>query len=158
MLTETHRYMEYDIPVDLINLTGGGPDTFALISEQHIHHIQQYVGIKSTDNVVEVGCGIGRDAIPLTMLLGKGGQYLGIDIIARSINWCSANISKRHPNFRFVHFDVADQLHNPSGTLPISACHLPLPPGSVDLIILQSVFTHMFADGMTSYMTEFARV
>ena len=39
-------------------------------------------------NVLEVGCGIGRDAIPLTQILSPNANYTGIDIIGRSIEWC----------------------------------------------------------------------
>jgi SAM-dependent methyltransferase len=91
-------------------------------------------------------------------VLRQSGRYIGIDINNRTIEWCSENITKRHPNFRFFHYDVAEQLYNPAGTLPISSCKIPAAAGSVDLIIVQSVFTHMFEEGVCFYLEEFARV
>jgi SAM-dependent methyltransferase len=155
---ETYHYMGFEIPVGLMRLTGGGPDTFGVISEQHIQHIRKYVGLDPSGSIVEIGCGIGRDAIPLTEILSDCGQYLGIDIIKRSIDWCTGNIAERHGNFQFVHYDVADPLHNPEGTLRISDCKIPRANRSIDLVILQSVFTHTFEEGIIFYLREFARV
>ena len=157
-MTETFHYKGYDIPVDLMRITGFGPESFEALSRHHVEHINKHVGIGAEDTIVEVGCGIGRDAIPLTDMLRQSGQYIGIDINNRSIEWCSGNITKKHPNFRFFHFDVAEQLYNPTGTLPISSCKIPVTAESVDLIIVQSVFTHMFEEGLCFYFEEFARV
>ena len=155
---QTYSFGGFGIPVDLLCLTGGGPDTFDAISKQHIAHIEKHIGISASDSIVEIGCGIGRDAIPLTSILEDKGRYVGIDIIRPSIEWCTENITARHQNFSFHWFNVADKLHNPGGDLPISACRIPADEESVDLIILQSVFTHMFEDGILFYLKEFARV
>jgi SAM-dependent methyltransferase len=155
--TTTHHF-GYDIPTHLMNLTGGGPDTFEAISNHHIMTLQEHVPIQCGYSIIEIGCGIGRDAIPLTSIIGADGQYLGIDIIKNSIDWCTANISARHPNFRFVHFDIADQLHNPHGSMPTTAFSLPAVDRSVDCVIVWSVFTHITKDDIVHYLREFARV
>jgi SAM-dependent methyltransferase len=157
ILTNLFHFRGFDIPVDLIQKTGAGPETFEQISDNHIALLQQYIGVKDTDHVMEIGCGIGRDAIPLAKLL-EHGHYIGTDTIAPSIQWCTQNISVRFPNFVFVHHDIWDTLHNPTGTL--QACDVRLPAGddSIDLIILQSVFTHMFPDEIVHYMKEFRRI
>ena len=103
------------------------------------------------------GCGIGRDAIQLTDIIISG-SYIGIDIIGPSIAWCAGNISKAHENFKFFHLNIKDQLHNPNGTLSTRDCTLPVNDGSVDRIILWSVFTHMFAADIAHYLQEFGRV
>lgn len=154
---KTHAFMGYEIPVELMLLTGGGPDTFAAISAVHIANLKRWVGLSPDHTVLEIGCGIGRDAIPLTQIL-KNGRYVGIDIIGRSIEWCSKNISKRHPNFRFVHFDVSDHLHNKNGSIRTTDVRFPLPDHSVDRIILFSVFTHMYKADIEHYLKEFRRV
>ena len=105
-MSEKFSYMGFDIPIDLLNMTGGGTDSFDRISKGHIEYLQNNVGINPKDNILEVGCGIGRDAIPLTKILSNRGSYTGIDIIGRSINWCKNNITKKHKNFKFIHFDV----------------------------------------------------
>ena len=155
---EQFNYLGFDIPIDLLNMTGGGTDSFERISRGHIDYLQQQVGINPSDSILEVGCGIGRDAIPLTQILNTEGSYLGIDIIGRSINWCTNNITPKHPNFKFVHFDVEDQLHNPQGSKKQKNIPIPIGDNKVDLIILWSVVTHLFEEDTTHYFKEFARV
>jgi ubiquinone/menaquinone biosynthesis C-methylase UbiE len=152
------KYMGFDIPVDLLNMTGGGIESFEGISKGHIDYLKKQVGINPSSNILEIGCGIGRDAIPLTQIINSDGSYLGIDIIGRSIAWCSDNISTQFPNFKFAHFDVEDQLHNPEGTKKQINIPVPLDNNSVDLIILWSVVTHLFEEDILHYFQEFARV
>ena len=154
----TTRHFGYDIPTRLMNLTGGGPDTFDFISQFHMQTMKEYAPVAPSHSVLEIGCGIGRDAIPLTEIIGRQGSYLGIDIIKDSIDWCSENITKNHPNFKFIHYDIQDQLHNPHGISKTSQIRLPIKKQSVDRIILRSVFTHMFRDDIVHYLTEFERV
>lgn len=155
--TKTHEFMGYQVPVDLILMTGGGPDGFAQISDFHISNLKRFIGLESSHSVLEIGCGIGRDAIPLTQILTEG-SYVGIDIIKRSIDWCSQNISPKHKNFSFYHFDVKDELHNGGGTTSTLDIALPLATASVDRIFLFSVFTHLFQPEIEHYLREFRRV
>lgn len=154
---QTFQYRGYDIPVDLMRLTGGGPETFDAISQWHFGLLKKHIGIAPHHNVLEIGCGIGRDAIPLSEYLTEG-QYIGIDITRRSIEWCNSTIAVRHPNFKFVHFDVEDQLHNSGGLLKIQDTRILLPDASVDRIFLFSVFTHMFRPGIEHYLQQFRRL
>jgi SAM-dependent methyltransferase len=153
----THLFKGYEIPVDLMALTGGGPATFDIISQGHIDNLRRWVGLEPTHTILEIGCGIGRDAIPLTEILNEG-RYVGIDIIKRSIDWCTDNIAKQHANFTFYHYDVQDQLHNPGGIISTREIRIPLPDESVDRIVVFSVFTHMFQPEIEHYLREFRRV
>lgn len=148
----------FRLPLDLVRMTGGGPETFAAIAVAHFGHVQRLAGIESHHTVLEVGCGIGRDAIPLTRYLGPEGRYVGVDIIGPSIDWCRQAISGRHQNFTFIHVDVGDQLHNPGGRLTAQDVRFPLDDGSVDRILLHSVFTHMFEADIRHYLGEFRRL
>lgn len=156
----THHYDGYDIPVNLMLKTGGGPDTFDYISQAHISNIIKHTGLSADLTVLEIGCGIGRDAIPLTKILDyeKGGKYIGVDIIKPSIEWCINNIQSKNPNFSFYHMDLVDQLHNPGGKLDTLKCFLPIPNLYVDRIVLQSVFTHLLRPELEHYLSEFRRV
>lgn len=158
MPADVFAYKGYEIPIDLVDLTGAGPETFDIISQGHIALLRDVVGLNPDFNVLEIGCGIGRDAIPLTGILSKQAIYLGIDIIKPSIDWCSNSITPRHPNFRFIHFDIKDQLHNPHGARKLQDYSIPVDNASVDRIILWSVFTHMFRDDIIYYLKEFRRV
>jgi SAM-dependent methyltransferase len=154
----TTQHFGYDIPTRLMNLTGGGPDTFDALAQHHMDVLKEWAPIEPNHSVLEIGSGIGRDAIPLTKIIGEQGNYVGVDIIKESIDWCNDNITAKHPNFRFVHFDVMDQLHNPAGTTKTTGIKLPVADGSVDRIILWSVFTHMAKLDIIHYLREFARV
>ena len=154
----THKFLGFQIPIDLLLLTGGGPETFDETALHHRKLLFKYLDLKSTDLVFELGCGIGRDAIHLAKLEPTIGRYVGVDIIQDSITWASANITRKHPNFLFYHNNVRDQLHNPSGKLHFSEVQLPLPDKSVDKIFSWSVFTHMSEDIIKHYLSEFTRV
>ncbi len=154
----TFKFHEFDIPVDLLNKTGGGIDTFEVISQMHMNLLEKFIGIDKDHSLLEIGCGIGRDAIPLTKLLSKDGKYVGIDIIKPSVDFCSNNITKLYPNFNFVHFDVKDQLHNPDGLSSMNEFRLPMEDKSVDRIFAWSVFTHMYDGDILYYLKEFKRV
>ncbi len=71
-----------------MHITRAGPDSFDEISVGHIKALREVVDLSEKMNVLEVGCGIGRDAIPLTQILSPNANYTGIDIIGRSIEWC----------------------------------------------------------------------
>ena len=150
---ETFAWMGFDIPVDLIRLTGAGPESFEAISRWHIDQVDRAIGYTSNASVVEIGCGVGRDAIPLTQVLGPNGSYVGIDIIKPSIDWCAHNITPRYPNFRFVHYDVADQLHNPGGKLGIPDCYIPA-PGSLGRHDYRILCLHAHARAWRSVLSE----
>ena len=151
-------YQGYEIPEHLVDLTGGGVDTFEAISEVHMSQIHKWLTPATDSKFLEIGCGIGRDAIPLSNYLSIEGSYLGVDIVGESIAWCKDNISKQHSNFEFVHYDVRDQLHNPEGKTLTSDIRLPLQHKSIDHVILWSVFTHMFPSDVIHYLKEFRRV
>lgn len=148
----------YDIPVDLINKTGGGPNTFKYISDDHIRMIRKYAGLEPSWNVLELGCGIGRDAMPLADILNSSSKYYGFDIIKPSIEWCQNNITPRHHNFLFFHQNIKEPWFNPGGTLEMDECTLPVEDASIDLVILQSVFTHLSQKSIIHYLKEFRRV
>lgn len=155
---ETFKFHEFEIPVDLLNLTGGGVETFDIISAHHLALLHRFVDINTNDRVLEIGCGIGRDAIPLTKILSQNAKYFGIDIIRPSIEFCVSQISSRYKNFKFIHFDVEDQLHNPSGVRQMIDVALPIADQSIDKVFGWSVFTHMWERDIRHYLKEFYRV
>lgn len=155
---DTFRYKGYDIPNDLMVLTGAGSESWYEIAMSHMHDYEQCCPIRLGHSVVEVGCGVGRDAMHLVDRLGPGGSYLGVDIIPRSIQWCNDNISPRFPNFRFELLDIHNEFYNPSGKLSAGDVRLSADDASIDRIVLQSVFTHMFEDDITAYLREFHRI
>jgi SAM-dependent methyltransferase len=157
-VTETFTFEGFDIPVDLAILTGGGPETWSDISSAHMEAYERYSPIRPGQSVLEIGCGVGRDAIPLSRVLGDGGSYVGVDVSGPSITWCAETITPRLANTRFDHLDILSPFYNPDGALRADQVTLPVPSGSVDRIILQSVFTHMFEPDIVHFLNEFRRV
>lgn len=158
LLAPSLTYRGYRIPTELVNLTGGGADTWDRIGREHLAVYARLAPIAPEHAVLELGCGVGRDAILLTEVLGQRGSYLGIDLIAPSIRWCQRNITARHPHFRFVHFDGQSQLHNPGGRVEPAQVALPAANTTIDRVIAQSVFTHMFEAAIVNTLREVRRV
>jgi SAM-dependent methyltransferase len=157
-MTGTFAFDGFDIPRELAVLTGGGEETWAGISAAHLAAYARYCPLRAGHDVLEVGCGVGRDAIPLTRVLGPGGSYVGVDVSASSIVWCQEHITERHANFRFDHLNIRSEFYNPEGTLSGGDVSLPIASASIDRIILQSVFTHKFEPDITHFLREFRRV
>jgi SAM-dependent methyltransferase len=115
-------------------------------------------GLAPSHRVLEVGCGIGRMALPLTRHLRDGGTYTGIDITAEKIAYCTRTVTHVAPHFRFVHADIYSKYYNPSGKLRAAEYRFPFADQTYDFIFLISVFTHMLPDDMEHYLAEIARV
>jgi cyclopropane fatty-acyl-phospholipid synthase-like methyltransferase len=154
----TFNFRGYDIPIHLMKLTGGGADTFERIAIEHLKILSELVGLSSDHFVLEVGCGIGRDAIPLTEIISSRGGYMGIDIYEKSIDWCEKNISIRNPQFNFKFWDIKDAWFNPGGLKKLDDFKIDKPELSVDRIFLQSVFTHLTELDVRHYFSEFSKI
>ena len=151
-------YRGYQIPDHLIVLTGAGGETLEPIGKAHIANYEKFMGLNAGAKFLEIGCGIGRDALQLLDLLGSNGQYIGIDVTRDLIVWCQKNITSAYPNFEFYHFDAEHELYNPLGTKTSMDFKLPVADGSIDRIALGSVFTHLFEEEIVHYMKEIRRV
>jgi SAM-dependent methyltransferase len=152
------KFDGYSIPTDLVMLTGGGTNDWKTISDFHVDMYRKYTPINPDDFILEIGCGVGRDAISLSKILSPKGKYVGTDIIKPSIDWCKQNITKRHKNFVFYYHDINSQIHNSGGKIKTTDVTLPAKDNSVDRIFLHSVFTHMFKKDIVHYLKEFRRV
>jgi len=155
---EFTSYRGYQMPEHLARLTGAGSETFERLGAAHIANYRKYVGLRPGMSFLEIGSGMGRDAFHLIDVLGPSGKYVGIDVQRESIVWCQKNISRNHPNFQFVHFNAAHELHNPLGTATTLDYPLPAADRSVDRVALQSVLTHIFEDEVVHYLREISRV
>lgn len=155
---KTFKTDGYSIPVELVILTGGGTGDWRRISDAHIEMYRKYTPLDPDDSVLEIGCGVGRDAISLSKILSPKGKYVGTDIIKPSIDWCKQNITKKHKNFVFHYHDINSQIHNSGGKIKTTDVTLPVKNNSVDKIFLHSVFTHMFEQDIVYYLKEFKRV
>lgn len=106
--------------------------------------------------ILDVGCGIGRLAIPLTGVI-RNGSYEGFDIMRAGIEWCQKHIAASHPQFHFTHVELSNDLYRSEGK---AADHFvfPYPDETFDFVMVISVFTHMVPGELQHYMNEIARV
>jgi SAM-dependent methyltransferase len=100
-------------------------------------------GLTPDARVLDVGCGTGQMAGPLTSYLSDRGAYYGTDIGAEAIDFCDRTFQRRNFVFRRgemtrVPFDTAD--------------------GPFDLVIFFSVFTHTFVDESALLLAEARRL
>jgi SAM-dependent methyltransferase len=125
---------------------------------QFLESFVELCDLRPNHRVLDVGCGIGKQAVPLTKYLNADGSYEGFDIVPEGIDWCERQIHRRFPNFRFRHVDIFNKHYNPHGKALPSQWHFPYLTGEFDFACAISVFTHMLPDAVRNYIIETARV
>ena len=113
-------------------------------------------GLRPEHRVLDIGSGIGNLAISLLGHLTGG--YDGVEIHPEAVAWCQRAITRKHPDFRFHHADLASHAYNARGPVSASAYRFPFPDHSFDMIFLSSVFTHMLPDAVEHYVFEISRL
>lgn len=97
-------------------------------------------GLKPNDYVVDVGCGSGRLAIPLSEVLPQG-KFLGIDVVPELLDYAKKKIARKD-----WHFEVAKGLS------------IPEKDGVADYVCFFSVFTHLLHEQSYVYLKDALRV
>lgn len=150
-----NRYLP--VPPKERNFVGDGD--YKAIGVEFLRHFVSLGGLRPNERVLDIGCGIGRMALPLTLYLDpESGSYEGVDIVAEGIAWCQRAISRAYPNFRFRHLDLRNELYNPNGSGSAASVRFPFKDGSFDFIIMTSVLTHLGAAEMAAYAAECGRL
>lgn len=126
--------------------------------ETLVNHIKTHCDLKHDSKVLDIGCGIGRLAVPLTKELGLKGGYEGFDIVKQGIKWCNKNIKPNFPNFNFLHIDLKNDLYNLKTSFEARNFVFPYNNNHFDVVIVTSVFTHMMPDDVANYIREIKRV
>lgn len=140
------------------SLTLLGAEHFREVGGRFLEFFKELGGLQPGERVLEVGCGAGRMAVPLTRYLGRGGSYEGFDVAVDEVRWCQKNISARYPQFHFHVSDVFNGAYNPAGRAKPSEYRFPYEDESFDFVLLTSVFTHMLPDDTENYLREVTRV
>jgi SAM-dependent methyltransferase len=132
-----------------------GEGDFKATGDEFFGHFRELCDLQRSEDVLDVGCGIGRMARPLVDYLGDGGTYSGFDPNAVGIGWCQT----RYPrHFRFQVVDLYNARYHPTGTLKASDFRFPYDDDSFDFAILTSVLTHLLEAEAAHYLRETARV
>ncbi len=135
--------------------TGGGD--YMQKGEEYKQYFIQYGGLLPHHQVLDIGSGIGRMAVPLTTYLDQRGGYEGFDIVPQGVTWCKKHISSRFPHFQFTLVDLENDLYTSHGQ---AAAQFTFPYSSdrFDFAFLTSVFTHMQPPEVARYLHEISRV
>jgi SAM-dependent methyltransferase/glycosyltransferase involved in cell wall biosynthesis len=140
------------------SMTFVGDGDFRKIGEEFKGYFLELGRLKPEDRVLDVGCGIGRMAVPLTPFLSPQGGYWGFDIVKKGIEWCQSHIVPRYRNFHFFHSDIHNKIYNPSGKIIAKNFRFPFEDAFFDFVFLTSVFTHMLPPDTEHYLSEISRV
>jgi len=135
-----------------------GNGDFIEIGEEFKKYFMELGNLQPNDRVLDIGCGIGRMAIPLTNYLSKEGEYWGFDIVKAGIDWCQERISPKYSNFHFLHSNIYNKQYNPNGKIRAQDYQFPFENDFFDFAFLTSVFTHMLPADVEHYVEEIARV
>ena len=139
------------------NLLSVGIGDYRTVGEEFLRLFRED-GLLPNHRVLDVGCGTGRMAMPLSGFLGPRGSYEGFDVSRPMIVWCRRAISRRFPAFRFTHADVSNSEYNPDGQIKPRDFAFPYRDDSFDFIFATSLFTHLLPEACARYVGEIARV
>lgn len=135
----------------------GSPKDFVNSGVEFAEYLKKIAVLKQYEAILDIGCGPGSTALPLTGYMDKNGKYVGIDIYNRIINWCLKNITPRFPNFEFYYANVYNPIYNKKG-VSAKLYQLPFANDAFDVVLLKSVFTHMRPEDVKNYLSEIFRV
>lgn len=139
-------------------LVAVGPGDYEAIGAEFLEHFVRLGQLTPHDRVLDVGCGVGRMAAALAPYLSSRGSYEGFDVVPSGVEWCQANITRRHGNFQFRTVDIFNTTYNPHGRVAAEDFEFPFPCDSFDFVFMTSVFTHMMPNAVERYLRETARV
>ncbi len=134
-----------------------GAGDFKATGEQYLRYLRDYCRLEPGSRVLDVGCGIGRMAVPMIRFLDTG-TYDGLDVVADDIRWCRHNITRKYPHLRFQHVDVHHREYNPGGRLAAVDYAFPFADGSFEVVFASSLMSHFLAAEVEHYLAEIARV
>jgi len=142
-----------------------GNGNYKAIGNEFVGYFKDLCNLKPDDSVLDVGCGLGRMAAPLTQYLSPTARYEGFDIVEKAIDWATKHITAKYPNFRFTYTPLYNKLytaynknHTGNKTEAAEKFRFPYEDESFDLVYLTSVFTHMLPADLENYMSEIRRV
>jgi SAM-dependent methyltransferase len=120
--------------------------------------IGRFAALRPDDRVLDVGCGLGRVAWPLSRKLGETATYDGIDTVREYYEWCTGGLGLDPKRFRFHLSDIYNTFYNPAGAIRAADYRFPFDDGTFTLAIATSLFTHLNAEATANYLREISRV
>jgi SAM-dependent methyltransferase len=143
-------------PTKLILKIGGG--NFQAVGSEFMDYFLRIGALQPHERVLDIGCGTGRMAVPLTDYLNESGRYEGFDIMPEGISWSQSHLSLQYPNFNFVLADIFNNVYHPEGRYQASEYVFPYEDDFFDFIFAVSVFTHILPGEIENYFSQASRV
>ncbi len=162
----------YFWPLDMVNWLSGkqhpmvppmrmcftGSGDFIRIGEHYLSLFQQYGGLQAHHQVLDIGSGLGRMALPFTHFLSAEGRYCGIDVVPKGVKWCQEHYKAYGAQFRFDHAYLHNSLYTGTDAADASTYRFAYQDQSFDFVWLTSVFTHMLPAEVSNYLAEISRM
>jgi SAM-dependent methyltransferase len=144
------------VPPRGLAFVGGGD--FERTGREFLGYFTELGGLEPGHDVLDVGCGVGRMAVPLLDYLDPSGSYAGFDVGREMVGWCEKRITSRRGDFRFTWAPVYNRKYNPFGTVSGAEYRFPYPDASFDFAFATSLFTHLMLPDAAHYLGEIRRV
>lgn len=122
------------------------PGNFQQVGAEFLGHFQNLGGLLADHRVLDIGCGPGRMALPLTGFLSTAGSYEGVDTWSDAVDWCTEQITPPFGNFKF-----RSLLADADG-----GCRFPFEDGEFDFAILCAI-SRLDGGTFRSYVLEAGR-
>ena len=145
------------LPPPGLRLMGDTDEQFTAAAVQ-LTGLLYRLGLRDDDELLDVGCGVGRLAVGLLAGTGFKGRYVGFDVMARQVEWAKRSLSPIAPEFHFRRINVRNDRYNPNGTVEPASFRFPARTGGFDLACLLSIFTHFYKEDIQLYLHELHRV
>jgi SAM-dependent methyltransferase len=120
------------------------PGDFKSVGPEFLGYFVELGALAPDQRLLDIGCGPGRMAIPLTGYLNEQGHYDGVDTWPDAVDWCATNITPRFSNFDFH-------------TIAASEVVFPFEDGAFDFTILCAL-SRLDDETFAAYTRDAARV
>jgi len=97
-------------------------DRFAQLSTERKQHVYQLLQVREGHRVLDVGCGVGADTLPLARLVGQTGRVDGVDVDAAAVEEANRRAAAAGVG-AWVEHQVADAAALPFADNSFDACH-----------------------------------
>lgn len=113
--------------------------TFLASVTRDVERLRDWTDLRPESRLIDFGCGPGRLAFGLINVGWFTGEYPGVEVQERRVDWCTRNVTSRYPSYQFVRVGASNERYNPRGS---ESLRLPAFDSSVDVFCAYSVFTH----------------
>lgn len=134
-----------------------GGENFDRLGQLFAGELQRLADLTGESVVLEIGCGVGRNAFALSAVLERG-KYSGVDIDLPSILGAQRNNFLKKEGCILQFIDVRNDEYNPHGKVRASEFEFPFTDNLFDVIFMVSVVTHILPLDFEHYVQEIARM